>query len=404
MDLQKIYSKLEKQCPVKYKINEIIPFLYPYKELKIKALVNKSPEKTMQQIYSVFLRAIKVGYNTEKDLIKFLGLSKEDFILRELYTLKGDGFLDFISGKWLVTPQGENFLKDATILKSMENEEFSFLLDIFSNTIVSKSKIKIVTNSDKGKKLESKFKHKDTKMLDEKSQQLQDVYKEEHSGESYLIDYDKDEILFYKEVFGDFIMVEYKPDNNNEDDPFIEIRNNDEDFSLNKELTKLLQEEYPDIIYQLSDSERNVIAEIQEEEPELIESFQENTIDNKDNLFMELSIWETQRKFKEALKTTKKRILIESPWIKKATLTYLNDIESLLKNKVEVIILYGIKDNDEHDYNAQNKLNELKKRYKALFKMIHLPTHFERIGERKLVGTHRKLVIKDDEILFARKF
>lgn len=404
MDLKNIYDKLKGKCPIEYKINEVIPFLYPYRELKINTLVNKSPEKSLQQIYSVLLRTIKVGYNTEKDLIQFLGLTKDDFIIRELYNLREEGLLDLISDKWLITPQGEKFLQDTTILKSIEKEEFSFLLDVFTNKIISRKNIKTSANSEEYKRLDPKFdfSHKDVKMLEEKSQQLQDVYKEEHLEESYLVDYEKEEILFDKKVFGKFIMVEYKPNNNNENDPFIEVRNNDNDLSLNKELTKSLQEEYPTIVYQLSDSDRNVIAEIQEEEPELIATFQEKVTDN--DLVSELSIWETQSKFKEALKTAKKQLLIESPWIKKATLNYLNDIENLLKNKVEVIILYGIKDNDEHHYEVIKKLKKLKEKYFNLFKMIHLPSHFEKIGERRLVGTHRKLVIKDDDYYIQGSF
>lgn len=404
MDLKSIYDKLKEKCSIEYKINEVIPFLYPYRELKINALVNKSPEKSLQQIYSVLLRIVKIGYNTEKDLIQFLGLTKDDFIIRELYNLREEGFLDLISDKWLITPQGEKFLQDTTILKSIEKEEFSFLLDVFTNKIISRKNIKTSANSEEYKRLDPKFdfSHKDVKMLEEKSQQLQDVYKEEHLEESYLVDYEKEEILFDKKVFGKFIIVEYKPNNNNENDPFIEVRNNDNDLSLNKELTRSLQEEYPTIVYQLSDSDRNVIAEIQEEEPELIATFQEKVTDN--DLVSELSIWETQSKFKEALKTAKKQLLIESPWIKKATLNYLNDIESLLKNKVEVIILYGIKDSDEHHYEVIKKLEKLKEKYFNLFKMIHLPSHFEKIGEKRLVGTHRKLVIKDDDYYIQGSF
>ena len=121
MELQQIHKKLDKQCPSDYKINEIIRFAYPYRRVKIKATVNKSPEKSIQQVYSVFLRSIKVGYNKEADLTQFLGLNKDDFILRELYSLRERGYVDLASGIWLITEQGEEFLKDNSILKVLEH-------------------------------------------------------------------------------------------------------------------------------------------------------------------------------------------------------------------------------------------------------------------------------------------
>src|SRR5690554_1685555 len=129
MDIKEIHKKLVKQCPSDYKINEIIPFAYPFRRIRINATVNKSPEKSIQQVYSVLLRSIQVGYNTEKQIIDILGLHKEDFILRELYFLRERGFADFASGVWLVTEQGEKFITDNSILKVLEEEEYEFLID-----------------------------------------------------------------------------------------------------------------------------------------------------------------------------------------------------------------------------------------------------------------------------------
>jgi hypothetical protein len=66
--------------------------------------------------------------------------------------------------------------------------------------------------------------------------------------------------------------------------------------------------------------------------------------------------------------------------------------------------LYGIKNNDEHDYGTMKKLEELSSKYKSLLHLIHLPTHFEKIGNYKMVGTHRKLVIKDTDYYIQGSF
>ena len=72
-----------------------------------------------------------------------------------------------------------------------------------------------------------------------------------------------------------------------------------------------------------------------------------------------MAIWETQAKFEEALKTVKKRILIESPWIKRATLQYIPLMEKALKQGVEIFILYGIEGNDEHHRKAEREVERL---------------------------------------------
>jgi hypothetical protein len=101
MNLQAIYQKLEGQCPSNYRINEIIPIAYPYRRVTISATVNKSPEESIQQVYAVFIKAIKFGMTSEEELIHFLGLDKDAFILRELYFLRERGYLELVSGNWL---------------------------------------------------------------------------------------------------------------------------------------------------------------------------------------------------------------------------------------------------------------------------------------------------------------
>ena len=138
MEIKEIHKKLVLQCSADYKINEIIMFAYPFRRVRINATVNKSPDKSIQQVYSVLLRTILVGYNNEEQIINFLGLHKEDFILRELYFLRERGYVDYVSGKWLVTEQGQDFIKDNSILKILEDEKFEFLIDAISNEALSK--------------------------------------------------------------------------------------------------------------------------------------------------------------------------------------------------------------------------------------------------------------------------
>ena len=67
------------------------------------------------------------------------------------------------------------------------------------------------------------------------------------------------------------------------------------------------------------------------------------------------------------------------------------------------MVLYGIEGNDEHDFKAIREMERLVQNYKN-FKLIHLPTHFESIGNKNMVGSHKKLVIKDNEYYIHGSF
>lgn len=132
-------------------------------------------------------------------------------------------------------------------------------------------------------------------------------------------------------------------------------------------------------------------------------TFSTKKISEKES-FEGLSVWQTKEKFVEAIKTTKKKLLIESPWIKKATLQYISYIEDALKRGAKIIILFGIETNDEHDASTLDKLKSLKQKYNDLLHLIHLPTHFSKIGERTLSGSHRKLIVKDEDYYLQGSF
>jgi len=404
MELRDIHKKLDKQCPGDFIINEIILFAYPYRRLKINATVNKSPEKSIQQVYSILLRTIQSGYKEEAQLIHFLGLHKEDFVLRELYFLRERGYVDFISGEWLITESGEKFIEDNSILKILEEEEYEFLLDSITDEVVVKD-FRLFSDSKNDNKIkpEKSLPHKSINLLDGKNEQLADVYKKQNRGKAYLIDFDKSNILFDKEEFNDYYLIEYIPrrSKGNNLEPYIEIRNSDNDISLNKRLTKNLSLKYPTILYDFTNSERASLAKIEEEELDGIVEFEQKEI--RTNETKTLSIWETQAQFENALRTVKKRLLIESPWIKKATLNYISAFEKALKRDVTIVVLYGIEGNDEHYRKAEKEMERLDRDYES-FHLVHLPTHFEECRNHQMTGTHRKLIIKDNDYYIQGSF
>ena len=173
-------------------------------------------------------------------------------------------------------------------------------------------------------------------LLKGKNDQLAEVYKKSKSGNAYLVDYDTNEIKFDKKEYNDYYLIEYVPtrEKENEFEPRIETRNRNKEYSLNKRLTKILSQEYPNIIYNFTDSERSIVANIELDIKNNDIVFDKiPTLENKAQIET-LSIWETKAKFIEAIQNSKEKLLIESPWIKRAALNYIPELEAALKRKV----------------------------------------------------------------------
>lgn len=400
-----IYNKLAEQCPSGYRINEIIPFSYPFRRIRIRATVNKSPEESIQKIYTIMLKTILQGHSSEQELTDFLGLHPEDFILRELYFLKDRGYVHYTEGTWMVTEQGKLFIDDNSILTLLEEEKFEFSLDTVCDQVVA---VKMPKGS--SQPMENKippkidFKHKSPELLKGKYEQISACYTQQYKQKASLVDYDQSKLLFDKKEFYHYYLVEYIPRNEKMAEPYIEIRNK-ENHALDRRITNVLSKQYPEILYSFSKSERTSFAQLEEEDLQVLEPFQLKTsLDNHASAIQTLSIWETQEQFEHALKTVEKKLLIESPWIKRATSNYIDLIEQALKRGVVLVILYGLEYNDDHHYPTIKSLEELVYEFRDRFYLIHLPTHFQNIPHRSINGTHRKLLIKDNSYYIQGSF
>ncbi len=395
---EEIYNKIHSQYPIDYRVNEIIAFAYPFRKIKARVTSNKQPEASLQQIYSVIVKAVEMGMQSEQELCQFLGISKDDFLVREFYFLREKGYLDLVSDKWLVTSAGKEFTQDNSVLMVLQQEDFEFYIDgitgevrTFHEPLMSKEEKKLPFSIEN-------YAFKTPALIEDRGEKIADLYKEENQNAAYIIDIDKENLLFDKVFYQDYWLIEYIPfsEKSTEKEPFVEIRSMKSPFHKEKELSQQLQAHYPSIVYDLTDSERNEIAEI----PTLVshkvaQVSEEAELEN-------LSIWQTQQKFKEALETTQKAILIESPWIKRATQTYLPQMEKLLKAGKSIVIIYGIEEKDEHDITTLRKVEALQKKFPDKMKLIHLPTYADK--PTKMKGTHRKLLIKDTEYYISGSF
>ncbi len=396
MTEEEAYKQLKDKAPTGYRLNELIQFSYPVRKIRLDVLVNKQPDGSLVKVYNVLLRAIQAGFSSQDKLFTFLGLGQTDeFVLRELFTLREKGLVDLVSEKWIVTEEGEKFIQDEKILRIEEKEEFEFLIDGISGEIMSARQNRTEKKLLKSLDPEVKLSNRNPELIEGKFQQLADTYKLDNENKAYLISYTSDDIKYDSNDWCNFWLIEYIPDRKSNQEPKLEVRNF-ETLKEIKSLTSKFNSEYRHYIYSLSSSERTEFEEITiiHEEPKV----QSQTDD-----LSTLTIWETKQKFIEVLNNVKEKILIESPWIKRATQEYIPLFEKLLKDKKQLTILYGISEKDEHDIYTLRKVEELQKQHKDKFKLIHLPTHFAEIHSR-LTGTHRKLVIKDNEYYIHGSF
>lgn len=407
MTEKEAYKQLETKCPTGYRINELIPFCYPVRRIKLNVLANKQPDGSLVKVYNVMLRAIQMGFDTQEKLFGFLGLGKDDeFIFRELYALREKRYVDLVSEKWLVASEGEQFLNNEKILRIEEEEEFEFLLDGISSGIIfpedeEENTIRKLSEQDKSLDAKLNLPIKSPELLEGKFSGLAELFKNKNKDET-LISYDPADIKRDYLEWCRYWLVEYIPDGKKNRDSDsresgLEVRSFD---TLKKidHLTKQFNAEYQHYIYELTNSERTEIEVL----PEIVEDMPQQPESSTEEVKV-LGIWETKQHFINALKQVKEKILIESPWIKQATQEYIPLFKDLLKKHKQLIILYGISEKDEHHIQTLDDLKKLQQKYNKTFALIHLPTHIKNSGS-KLTGTHRKLLIKDNEYYISGSY
>ena len=81
----------------------------------------------------------------------------------------------------------------------------------------------------------------------------------------------------------------------------------------------------------------------------------------------------------------------------------------MLEEGKTLIILYGVDKYAEHDEETLNKLKEMEEKYNKFF-LVNLPEYLSsmhgsiRYGYGSLAGTHRKIVIKDNDYYISGSF
>lgn len=136
-------------------------------------------------------------------------------------------------------------------------------------------------------------------------------------------------------------------------------------------------------------SSQDIAAEQIESEASLVLESQSSGVDAAGvaPIIRQISVYEHGIELQKALTSAKSRLLIISPWIRRAVVDtqFVADIERLLRRGVQVSIGHGYgKDDSGSDSDAVRRLSNLQRRYTDLFTFV------------RMENTHAKLLICDD--------
>lgn len=400
----KVYKEIKKNTPKEYRLNELIVFSYPVRKIRMEVKVEKKPENSLINLYTVILRAINMGMNTSDKLEHLLDKTTEHSPISELIKLN---YVSENNGVWQIENAGRDFLNNNELLKLYFVEDFDFLIDgITGDILLVEPYFAVKDELPKFLKTEFHAPNRAGNLLEGKWEQLEKAYSLISRSDNKLIGPANDRLKFdsytsnYSGFWLNYCLVEYIACNESDNlSPLLEVRTIDSFYKLQTQISNTFNKNYHKYINLLSDS-----ARVKVDSPAWIETNDTPLHKLYSDSFESLTIWETKEKFLDALKNVDDKILIESPWIKRVTKEYIPIFEQyILKEKKKLIILYGISEKDEHDPDALAALEVLQNEYSDNFVLIHLPTYFERMNI-KLSGTHRKLLIKDNDYYILGSF
>lgn len=399
---RKLFNKYKNDLGEEYLLNDIIQLAYPKIQTTIDVLVSSKPSDVLQDLHIFLLDTIQTGLNEKSVLCSFLGIEEDDFIVDELYLLIKEGLVDLDDdNNYRLTTKGQLFLENQKFIPETSNEKFTFYVDGLTREITTNDVSK--THSENKLKSLVDVNHS---FIQDNWLDINSKFSKSNQEEKEIIElsnYKRSIIKSPRAIYEKIYALIYYP--KEETGKKIQIKAYSKSLNLLKKTTNSLNEQFSEnpLLFDFSDD-----VETLNEFKDIIEkSKKEDTQPNKlTGKYKDISTFEHKNLISEALRTGKSKVYIESPWIKRATANYLRDMESFLnKGDTQLFIAYGIDMSEKNKPHADTfeKIVSLKNKFSGRLKIFHLPTHFStRFKERS--GTHRKILIKDDEFYIKGSF
>lgn len=399
---KKLFDKYKNDLGEEYLLNDIIELAYPKIQTTIDVLVSSKPSDVLQDLHIFLLDVIKTGLNDKSVLCSFLGIEDDDFVIDELYLLIKEGLVDLDDdSNYRLTTKGLLFLEEQKFIPETSNEKFTFYVDGLTQEITTNAIIKTHSQN----KLQSlvnvnhSFIQENWLDINSKFSKSNEEEKEIIELSNYKRSIVNQPMAIYEKIY---VLIYYPVE---ETGKKIQIKAYSKTLSLLKNTTTSLNEQFSKnpLLFDFSKD-----IEILNEFKDIIEKSKEgskkkNRISGR---YKDISTFEHKNLISEALRTAQSKVYIESPWIRRATANYLKDMETFLdKGNTHLFIAYGIDMSDQSKPHKETyeKIILLKKKFPTRLELCHLPTHFStRFSDRS--GTHRKILIKDDEFYIKGSF
>lgn len=398
-----LFDKYKEDLGNDYSLNDILEIGYPIIEAKIDIIASGKPSDVLQELHIFLLELVNVGLDTKISLAQFLGVSENDFILDELFTLLENGLISNSENeKYRVTSKGDSFIEEQKFIPVTTQEDFTFYVDGFSQTI-SEQPIDYLSKSEN--RLTTKLKV-DFQFVQEHWMLINKCYTKSTLGEKEIVDLAnyKRSFVFtpatrYKNIFA---LIYYPKDQSGKK---IQIKAYSHENRFLKTETATLNTLFSADKFLFDFTKELVLTE--DFKTQFLEASKEIEQDKKlTGEYKDISTFEHKELIKEALLTAEFAVYIESPWIKRATMNYLDAIKFFLeKGNTKLFIAHGI---DSRETNAPHKetfdeIEKLRAKYKDRFFLWHLPTHFHKVFPNRH-GSHRKILIKDFDFYVKGSF
>ena len=384
-----------------YSLNDIIEIGYPIIETSIDIISSGKPSDILQEVHILLLELINAGVDTKASLSHFLGVSENDFILDELFTLLENGILSISEEeKYRVTTKGEVFVEQKKFIPVTTQESFVFYIDGLTKEIISEAPS---TTSNTSNRLPSVLKV-DFDFIQEHWMQINHSFTKANSGDKEIVDLAnyKRSINYRKELFQKFYVLLYYP--KDKSGKKIQLKVYNSESKLLKKQTETISNLFSSNKFLFDFS--NELEQVEEYKKLFLDTTIEIADEKLSGKYQNISTFEHKELIKEALFSAELAVYIESPWIRKATMAYLPAMDLFLRKKdTKLFIAYGIDSsfkNAPHPETFQ-EIEKLKIKYPNRVFLFHLPTHFKsKFPNRN--GSHRKLLIKDYDFYVKGSF
>jgi len=397
-----LFEKFQNDLGNDYSLNDIIEIGYPIIETQIEVIVSGKPSDILQELHILLLDLISNGLDKKPDLANFLGVNINDFVLDELYSLLENGLITLTEdGKYVISIKGAQFIAENKFIPITTPETYTFFTDPFSRRIANCYELSL-TNTDNRLKPPIKI---DFQFIQDNWIYINKSFVKFTLGEKEIIDLGnyKRSIIYSNPKYQKVFALIYYPKIQSGKKIQIKAYNSDNKYLKDESLVLNNLYSSDKFIFDFNQE----LKSTQDYKDQFSAISTEIQLDKKrTGSYKDISTFEHKELIKEALLTAEFAVYIESPWIRRATMDYIDAMKFFLSKKnTKLFIAHGIDSKTKNDPHKETfeEILKLRDNNKERVYLWHLPSHFQAISPNRN-GSHRKILIKDYDYYIKGSF